>query len=84
MHVIVGQAYYLKEDWNGAARFEERFVNDQVSAGRTPDIHSLQLLLNACLKLAARDCEVHALEKLVAYCPSPTYQHQLELLRTSR
>ena len=81
MYTLVGQAYYVKGDWSAAASFEEGVVNRQVETGETPDDRSLRLLLSACLKLGSRDCEVHALEKLVAYYPSPTYQRELEALR---
>lgn len=84
MHEIIGQAYYLKQDWSGVVSFEERFVNREVGAGRTPDVQSLRLLLDGCWKLADRNCEVSTLESLMTYYPSTTYQRMLENLELNR
>jgi hypothetical protein len=81
---IVAQAYYLKGDWNGAERFEEDLVNRQIAAGGTPDRQSLELWTGACLKLRDDGCKRQALERLVAYYPTPPMQRELDRLRALR
>jgi hypothetical protein len=77
INIIIGQSYYLKEDWKGTLKFEQGLVDTDIKAGKTPKDQSLQLVLSACVKLDDSDCTTKALEKLVAYYPKPEYWKQL-------
>jgi tetratricopeptide (TPR) repeat protein len=80
MPTLVGQAYYLKNDWKGVLHFEKDQVARDEQKGVTPSNESLQLLLSACLKMnpAGDDaCANNALQELVIYYPKPAYWQQL-------
>ena len=77
VNVIVGQSYYLKQDWNGTLKFEQGLVDSDVKAGHPPKDQSLQLILSSCVKLNDAGCTTKALENLVAYYPKPEYWKQL-------
>jgi hypothetical protein len=84
MATIVAQSYYLKGDWADAERTEAAIVNRQIAAGATPERLSLQMWLSACAKLHDNNCERQALDKLVAYYPTPESQRELDRLRAAR
>ena len=75
--VIVGQSYYLKNDWKGTLGFFKPIVDADIKAGRAPKDQSLQLMMSACVKLDDADCTTESLEKLVAYYPKPDYWKDL-------
>ena len=77
INIIVGQSYYLKNDWKGTQKFFGPLVDGDIKAGRTPKDQSLQLLMSACVKLEDAECTTKALEKLVAYYPKPDYWKDL-------
>jgi tetratricopeptide (TPR) repeat protein len=77
MPTLVGQAYYLKGDWNGVVRFEKSQIAADEKKGVTPPDQPLQLLLSGCLKLHSDGCENDALQQLVVYHPKPAYWQQL-------
>jgi tetratricopeptide (TPR) repeat protein len=77
MPTLVGQAYYLRADWNGVVRFEKSQIANDEKKGVTPADQPLQLLLSACIKLNSQDCENNALQQLVVYHPKPAYWQQL-------
>ena len=77
INVIVGQSYYLKNDWAGTKKFFLPLVDGDIKAGRTPKDQSLQLLMSACVKLDDAQCTTKSLEKLVAYYPKPDYWKDL-------
>ncbi|HEV2268004.1 MAG TPA: tetratricopeptide repeat protein [Steroidobacteraceae bacterium] len=80
MPTLVGQAYYLKNDWRGVERFERSQIAVEEKKGEQPTNEALQLLLSACLKLnpAGDDaCANNALQELVIYHPKPEYWQQL-------
>ncbi len=77
INVIVGQSYYLKNDWKGTIGFFKPIVDADIKAGRTPKDQSLQLMMSACVKLDDADCTTKSLEKLVAYYPKPDYWKDL-------
>ena len=77
MPTLVGQAYYLKNDWKGTVRFEKALIVADQKKGATPANESLQLLLSACLKMNNQDCTDDALQQLVVYHPKPEYWQQL-------
>ena len=77
---LVGQAYYLKNDWRGTVRFEKAQIADDEKKGATPSNESLTLLLSACLKINPSGddpCANNALQELVIYYPKPAYWQQL-------
>src|SRR6185437_12056129 len=80
MPTLVGQAYYLKNDWKGVLHFEKDQVARDEKKGVAPSDEALQLLLSACLKMnpAGDDaCANNALQELVIYHPKPAYWQQL-------
>ncbi len=80
MATLVGQAYYLKNDWKGVERFEKAQIASDEKKGVAPTAESLQLLLSACIKMnpAGDDaCTTNALQELVVYHPKPEYWQQL-------
>ena len=77
INIIVGQSYYLKNDWKGTQKFFGPLVDADIKAGRTPKDQSLQLLMSACVKMEDAECTTKALEKLVAYYPKPDYWKDL-------
>lgn len=77
IRTIVGQSYYLKGDWKNTLKFEEDIVNQQIKAGQTPSLESLQLVYSACQKLQDEACMTRSMEKLVQYYPKPEEWAQL-------
>ena len=77
IRTIVGQSYYLKGDWKNTLKFEEDLVNQQIKAGQTPSLESLQLVYSACQKLQDDACMTRSMEKLVQYYPKPEEWAQL-------
>src|SRR5579862_5925109 len=80
MPTLVGQAYYLKGDWKGLARYERSQIAAAEKSGAPPTNQSLQLLLSACIKInpAGDDaCATNALQELVVYYPKPEYWQNL-------
>jgi tetratricopeptide (TPR) repeat protein len=72
IRAIVGQAYYLKGDWEGTLKFEEEIVDNQIKAGQSPKSETLQLILSSCVKLNDNACEKRARERLRRYYPRET------------
>ncbi len=60
---IVGQSYYLKDDYKATQKFEESQVDQVVKAGETPKNDQLTLLCSACQKADDDACTAKALEK---------------------
>ncbi|HEY3785893.1 MAG TPA: tetratricopeptide repeat protein [Steroidobacteraceae bacterium] len=77
MYTLVGQSYYLKNDWKGTLKFEDNFIDSQIKKGTQVKQEPLQLALSACVKLNDPNCTSHELERLVAYYPKPEYWAQL-------
>jgi tetratricopeptide (TPR) repeat protein len=77
MPTLVGQAYYLKNDWKGVQHFEKMAIAAEEKKGEQPSNESLQLLLSSCLKMHDDNCTNNALQDLVVYHPKPEYWQQL-------
>jgi len=77
MPTLVGQAYYLKNDWKGVQRFEKAQIAADEKKGQAPSNEALQLLLSSCLKMKDENCTNNALQELVVYHPKPEYWQQL-------
>jgi len=77
INVIVGQSYYLKNDYKGTLKFFQPVIDADIKAGRTPKDQQLQLVMSSCVKIEDADCTTKALEKLVTYYPKPDYWKDL-------
>jgi len=77
VNVIVGQSYYLKNDYKGTLKFFQPVIDADIKAGRTPKDQQLQLVMSSCVKIEDADCTTKALEKLVTYYPKPDYWKDL-------
>ncbi len=73
MNTIVGQSYYLKNDYKGTLKFVNEQVSGEIQKGHEPKEQTLNLVLSSCIKLDDPDCESKALERLVTYYPKPEY-----------
>jgi tetratricopeptide (TPR) repeat protein len=71
--VLIGQAYYQKGDYRGAAKFLEAHIDSLVKAGQVPKLDLINLARAACAKLDDKACETRQLERLVTYYPKPEY-----------
>jgi TolA-binding protein len=77
IYTWMGQAYFLKGDYKGAAKFMEAQVNNQIKAGKKPKEQLLNLVQNACDKTGDSACLQRVLERLVSYYPKPQYWQNL-------
>lgn len=75
--VIVGQAYYVKNDYQGSIKFQQDLFDREVKAGRTPSEQSLKLWVSSCANLKDSVCTINALQKTVAYYPTHESWQQL-------
>ena len=73
----VGQAYYQKGDYKGAAKYVEASVNSLQKAGKKPKEQALLLVQSSCDKSGDTACKQRALEDLVANYPKPQYWQNL-------
>ncbi|HNR23629.1 MAG TPA: hypothetical protein PKL49_11475 [Steroidobacteraceae bacterium] len=73
LYTLVGQAYYVQNDFKGTHKFMDSYVGDQIRRGQTPKKQSLELILSSCVKQKDDECTTAALERLVKYYPSPEY-----------
>jgi TolA-binding protein len=69
----VGQAYYQKGDYKGAAKFVEASLNTQLKSGKKPKEQTLLLVQSACDKTGDAACRQRVLEQLVANYPKAQY-----------
>jgi tetratricopeptide (TPR) repeat protein len=76
-YTFMGQAYFLKGDYKGAAKFMHAQIESQVKAGKRPKEQLLNLLQNACLKTDDSACLQRTYERLVTYYPKPQYWQNL-------
>jgi TolA-binding protein len=77
IYTWMGQAYFLKGDFKGAARFMETQVANQIKAGKKPKEQLLNLVQNACIKTDDTGCLQRVYERLVTYYPKPQYWQNL-------
>src|SRR5262249_7176716 len=66
-----------KGDWKDALKSEQPVIDAEIKAGETPKEQQLALVLNACIKLDDKECQEHAIERLVTYYPKPDLWAQL-------
>ena len=73
----MGQAYYLKGDYRGAAKFIDAYVTGQIKAGKKPKEQLLVLVQNSCTSTNDGDVPERTLERSVSYYPKPQYWQSL-------
>ena len=77
MSVLLGQSYYVTNDYKNAATAMMGVVNAAEKGGRTPQENWLQIVLSSQFKLDNKDGIAEALKKLVRYYPKPEYWENL-------
>lgn len=75
--VLLGQSYYLLNDYKNAATTMMGVVNNAEKGGRTPQENWLQIVLSSQFKLDNKDGIAEALKKLVRYYPKSEYWENL-------
>jgi tetratricopeptide (TPR) repeat protein len=75
--VYLGNAYYIKDDYESTRRVMKDVVAKQEAGPKPPDEITYRILQGACVKLKDTPCIVELLEKLVAHYPKPTYWQDL-------
>ena len=83
---VVGQSYYLENDFKDTAQFEQASVDADAKAGTAPSEQELELGLSSAVKLNDEAGEMHWLELLVTYHPTAErWQNVLDgLFRTKQ
>ncbi|MBL8631354.1 MAG: tetratricopeptide repeat protein [Rhodospirillaceae bacterium] len=77
MHMMVGQAYYLQNDFPNAAKSLKAAVDTAEKAGKTPKEDWLQLLMSADYEQKNEAGLLNTLQKIVALYPKGQYWDQL-------
>jgi tetratricopeptide (TPR) repeat protein len=77
MAVLLGQSYYVMNDYKNAAATMTSVVNNAERGGRTPQENWLQIVLSSQFKLENKDGIAEALKKLVRYYPKADYWENL-------
>ena len=75
--MLLGQSYYVMNDYKNAATTMMGVVNAAEKGGRTPDENWLQIVLSSQFKLDNKDGIAEALKKLVRYYPKGEYWENL-------
>ena len=75
--VLVGQSYYVLNDYKNAATTMMGVVTAAEKGGRTPTENWLQIVLSSQFKLDNKDGIADALKKLVRYYPKTEYWENL-------
>lgn len=73
MSVLLGQAYYLLEDYKNAASTMSGVVTHAERAGQTPKENYIQIVLSSYFKLDNKDGVADALKKMVRHYPKAEY-----------
>ncbi len=77
MSVLLGQSYYVMNDYKNAGATMSSVVNNAERSGRTPQENWLQIMLSSQFKLDNKDGIADALKKLVRYYPKAEYWENL-------
>lgn len=77
IYTLVGQSYYLKGDYRGAAKFIDAYVTGQIKAGKKPKEQLLVIVQNSCTRTNDGECLTRTLERSVSYYPKPQYWQSL-------
>lgn len=73
LRVLLGQSYYLLNDFKNAATTMTAAVNQTERAGQVPKEEWLKVILTSQFKLDNLDGRVQALKKMVRYHPNSKY-----------
>ena len=71
VYSMVGASYYLKNDFKGAAQFEEGHIADLAKAGKKPTSDDVSIYVSSCAKLNDQACIAKALDYQLTYYPKP-------------
>ncbi len=63
IYVLVGQAYYEKGDYKGAAKFVESYIDSEIKSGSRPKEQTLLLVQSACDKTGDAGCKQRMLRE---------------------
>jgi tetratricopeptide (TPR) repeat protein len=77
MSVLLGQAYYLLEDYKNAASTMSGVVTSAERAGQTPKENYIQIVLSSYFKLDNKDGVADSLKKMVRHYPKAEYWENL-------
>ena len=77
MSVLLGQAYYVLNDYKNAAATMSAVATAAEKGGRTPNENWLQIVLSSQFKLDNKEGIADALKKLVRYYPKTEYWENL-------
>ena len=77
MMVLLGQAYYLQEDYKNAGDIMSKVVANAEKAGQSPKENYLQIVMSSHFKLDNKDGIADTLKKLVRYYPKQEYWNNL-------
>lgn len=79
MGILLGQSYYLLNDYKNAAETMKGVVNNAEKAGRKPDENWIQIVMSSYFKMQPQDKDGigDALKKMVRYYPKPEYWENL-------
>ena len=75
--MLVGQSYYVQNDYKNAAATMMGVANAAEKGGRTPQENWLQIVLSSHFKLDNKDGVAEVLKKLVRYYPMSEYWENL-------
>lgn len=82
MMVLLGQAYYLQEDYKNSGDIMSKVVANAEKAGQTPKENYIQIVMSSHFKLDNKEGTADSLKKLVRYYPKTEYWNNLlELYR---
>lgn len=77
MSVLLGQSYYLLEDYKNAAATMSSVVSNIERAGQAPKENYLQIVMSSHFKLDNKDGIADSLKKMVRYYPKAEYWNNL-------
>ncbi len=77
MSVLLGQSYYLMDDYKSAASVMSGVVSNAEKNGQVPKENHVQLVLSSQFKLDNKEGVAEALRKMVRYYPSNQYWENL-------
>jgi tetratricopeptide (TPR) repeat protein len=77
--ILLGQSYYLLNDYKSAATTMTSVINNAEKAGRKPDENWIQIVMSSYFKMQPQDKDGigSALKKLVRYYPKTEYWDNL-------
>lgn len=77
MSVLLGQSYYLLEDYKNAAATMSAVVSHAEKSGQTPKENYLQIVMSSHFKMDNKDGIADTLKKMVRYYSKPEYWNNL-------